>query len=150
MATVVGSTQTRSSSPTSGAFQANRSEIASLSASAPGRFIPTDWRPVHAEVRPIRHCSHSKQATLGSMTTLSPMRASETPSPTASMTPNASCPMIHGYSGAAHLPLNTLWSDPQMPTPSTEIRTSPGPGSGSGTSRISMRPGSTSTAAFIP
>ena len=60
------------------------------SASAPGRFIPTDARSVQAEVRPNAHWRHAPHGTLGSTTTVSPTRDAGTPSPTQSMRPNAS------------------------------------------------------------
>ncbi len=146
--TAVGSTHTRVSGAMPAIAHAKEDGTTSRSANAPWRLMPTDWRRTQAEVRPRPHCSHVKQATFGSTTTVSPTRPGGTRSPTASIVPNASWPMIQGDAGDAHVPLKTLRSEPHSPTPPTAIITSSGPSAGSGTSSITISPGRTSSAAF--
>ena len=51
----------------------------SRSASAPGRFMPTDCRATHADVKPRRHWAQVRQAMFGSTTTVWPMRSGRHP-----------------------------------------------------------------------
>ena len=54
--TAIGSTQTSLSGERSAStFHAKRFGTTSLSASAPGRFMPTDCRSTQADERPRRH-----------------------------------------------------------------------------------------------
>ena len=79
--TAIGSTQTRSVGETPSNRPREAAGTTSRSASAPGGSCRRTAVPRRPRSSPRRHWAQAKQATLGSTTTVSPMRPGSTPSP---------------------------------------------------------------------
>ena len=116
---------------------------------APERFMPTDWRWIHADVQPRRHWAHVPQTMFGSMTTVSPIRV-------------AGNAFADRFDRPERLVALDPWVARRRPRPSEDAEIRPaqpdatdrdpdviGPRSGSGTSPTTIRPASTRSAAFM-
>lgn len=102
------------------------------SANPPGPVTPRARRSRQSSGLPRAQNSQRPQPELPLTATVPPTSSPSTPSPSASTSPNGSCPGVSGNE-AKKVP-SWMWrSVPQIPVAAMATRTSPGPGSGVGT-----------------
>src|SRR5439155_16528193 len=97
---------------------------------------------------PARHCRHVPSNKDGSTATKSPAFRLPTPAPSATTSPEDSCPGTIGYRVGANSPRRTWMSVPHIPHASTLTTTSPALGEGSAISLTFKSLGAPMTTAF--
>src|SRR6266566_8223632 len=97
---------------------------------------------------PARHCRHVPSNKDGSTATKSPAFRLPTPAPSATTSPENSCPGTIGYRVGANSPRSTWMSVPQIPQASTLTTTSPSLGEGSSIFLTFRSLGASMTTAF--
>src|SRR6266566_3076727 len=97
---------------------------------------------------PARHCRHVPSNKDGSTATKSPAFRLPTPAPSATTSPENSCPGTIGYRVGANSPRRTWMSVPQIPQASTLTTTSPSLGEGSSIFLTCRSLGASMTTAF--